>query len=353
MEFKDYYAVLGVSRNAQEKDIKLAYRKLARQYHPDLHPNDKAAEARFREINEAYEVLSDSEKRKKYDMFGQYWKGGQPFSNTAAPPGFETIFSNLGDLGVFFGGGGRSSHKRHKATGAFSDFFELLFGADRDLHSPFARSETEATIPRQDQEHEILLTLSEAGKGTKKNLELTIDEQCTSCQGKGGFWRSPAGRSLCVTCNGKGFVGRSKRIEVKIPAGVTIGSKIRIPGQTQGGGDLYLKIDIIPHEIFQVKGKDLYCDLLLPLPQAMLGGEVELPTLTSKVTITVPPETENGRIFRLARQGLPGISGSSPGDLYAKISVVLPKHLTPKERELFEELAKLRREPPKTVASSK
>lgn len=339
MDFKDYYKTLGVPRTASEKEIKLTYRKMARQYHPDLHPGDKTAETRFREINEAYEVLSDPEKRKKYDMFGQYWRGGQA-AGTSPPPGFETIFANLGDLGSVFGGGVGKGHKRSGA--AFSDFFELLFGGEGDLSG----WDSNARAPRQDQEHRIQLTLEEAGKGARKNIELTLDELCASCQGKGGFLRSSlSGRSLCVSCGGKGVIQRRKRIEVKIPAGVTAGSKIRIPGQLQGGGDLYLRVDLLPHHIFQVKGRDLRCELLLPLSQAMLGGEAELPTLFgNKVTITIPPETEHGKNLRLAGQGLPGLSGEHPGDMYAKISVVFPKHLSPKERELFKELAKLRKD---------
>lgn len=343
MDFKDYYKILGMPRTASEKEIKLTYRKMARQYHPDLHPGDKTAETRFREINEAYEVLSDPEKRKKYDMFGQYWRGGQA-AGTTPPPGFETIFANLGDLGSVFGGGVGKGHKRNSA--AFSDFFELLFGREGDLSS----WDTNARAPRQDQEHGIQLTLEEAGKGARKNIELTLDDPCAACQGKGGFWRNPPGRSLCVSCGGKGVVPRRKRIEVKIPAGVTASSKIRIPGQLQGGGDLYLRVGLLPHHIFQVKGRDLHCELLLPLSQAMLGGEAELPTLFGKVTITIPPETEHGKNLRLAGQGLPALSGEPTGDMYAKISVVFPKHLSPKEIELFKELAKLRKEQPRTVS---
>jgi len=325
MATKDYYAILGVSRNATEKEIKQAYRRLARKYHPDVNPGDKTAEAKFKEINEAHEVLSDAEKRKKYDRFGDQWqnaeqfaKAGQGFQSDFGKGGAYTTFDfgDLGDLGDIF-------------SGAFQGF---------GTGSGTARR---AARPRSI-EHPVDVTLEEAYQGTKRVIQLQAEESCTTCGGSGRV-----GRARCSTCGGSGRLLKPKRLEVKIPAGVGDGSKVRIAGQGSQGyggskGDLYLVVRVLPQQFFERKGDDLHTEVAIPLVTAMLGGEVAVPTLKGKVALKVPPETQNGKVFRLAEQGMPHLNDSSRGDLFAKVKVLLPTRLTPQERQLFEQLRNYR-----------
>jgi molecular chaperone DnaJ len=321
MPGKDYYATLGVGRSAPEKEIKQAYRRLARKYHPDVNPGDKAAEAKFKEINEAYEVLSDPEKRKKYDQYGDQWqyadqfaKAGQGAQWGAGKGGTYTTFDfgDLGDLGDIFGG-------------AFQGF-RTGSGAGR-------RSARAASM-----EHPVEVTLEEAYQGTKRVLQLQVEEPCSVCGGSGRV-----GRARCSNCGGSGRLLRPKRLEVKIPPGVGDGSKVRIAGQGGQGydgtkGDLFLVVKVLPHRIFERKGDDLHVEVPVPLVAAVLGGEVGVPTLKGNVALKVPPETQNGKVFRLAGQGMPHLNDSSRGDIFAKVKVMLPTQLTPQERQLFEQL---------------
>jgi molecular chaperone DnaJ len=321
MASRDYYAVLGVSRTATEKEIKQAYRRLARKYHPDVNPGDKTAEARFKEINEAHEVLSDPEKRKKYDRFGNQWQNAEQFAKAGQSAqwdfgkggGYTTYdFSDLGDLGDVFGG-------------IFQGF------------GTGAGSARRAARPRSI-EHPVDVTLEEAYQGTKRVIQLQAEEPCLTCGGTG-----KVGRTRCATCGGSGRLLKPRRIEVKIPAGVGDGSKVRIAGQGSQGydgskGDLYLVVRVLPHQVFERKGDDLHTEIAIPLATAMLGGEIAVPTLKGKVALKVPPETQNGKVFRLAGQGMPHVNDSSRGDLFAKVKVLLPTRLTPQERQLFEQL---------------
>jgi|DewCreStandDraft_1066081.scaffolds.fasta_scaffold02209_3 DnaJ-class molecular chaperone len=296
---RDYYEILGVPRNATEKEIRQAYRRLARKYHPDVNPGDKEAEQKFKEIQEAYEVLSDPEKRAKYDRYGHAWR--QAEQGFAGPtPDFETpgmgfdfrTFAEEFDLGSlfdrFFGGGGR---------------------AGRTTWAPPIRG--------QDIEQPVELSLEEAYHGTTRLIEVP----------------SPTG---------------ARRIEVRIPPGVTDGTRVRVAGEGGPGfaggprGDLYLVVSIRPHPLFERKGDDLYTEVAVPLYTAILGGEVPVQTLKGRVMLKIPPETQNGRVFRLAGLGMPRLHGSGHGDLYAKVRVVLPTNLTERERALFEELRRLR-----------
>ena len=321
MPGKDYYAILGVGRSASEKEIKQAYRRLARKHHPDVNPGNKAAEAKFKEINEAYEVLSDSEKRKKYDRYGDQWqyadqfaKAGQGAQWDVGKGGTYTTFDfgDLGDLGGIFGG-------------VFQGF---RTGSGAARHSAGARS----------MEHPVEVTLEEAYHGTKRVLQLQAEEPCSVCGGSGR-----AGRARCSNCGGSGRLLRPKRLEVKIPPGVADGSKVRIAGQGGQGydgakGDLYLVVKVLPHQVFERKGDNLHVEVPVPLVTAMLGGEVGVPALKGNVALKVPPETQNGKVFRLAGQGMPHLNDSSRGDIFAKVKVVMPTKLTPQERQLFEQL---------------
>ncbi len=293
MAFKDYYEILGVDRNATDAEIKKAYRKLARQYHPDINPGNKDAEARFKEINEAYEVLSDKEKRAKYDRFGRDW---QRYQN----------MPDFGDFGV--GGFG---------AGDFADIFETLFGGGRG-----GRSSVTYRTKGQDIEQSVDITLEEAFNGTQRTLQI---------QSSNGAMRS---------------------ITVKIPPGVDNGSRVRISGEGAPGmgggprGDLYLVINVLPHSRFERRGDDLYVRTPVDLYTMLLGGEVKVPVMGGKtVTLKVPAGTQNGKVMRISGQGMPRLRDPhTRGDMYVTLDVSLPASLSPRERELVEQLRALARQ---------
>lgn len=342
MEFKDYYKILGVPRDADEKTIKAAYRRLARKYHPDVNKGDPQAEEKFKEINEAYEVLKDPEKRAKYDQFGADWERYQQAAGAQAETTdfFEWLFGSRP--------GAESRYERRERAGqGFSDFFDLLFG---DLGETFGRTGTRERRrvrhrPQrgQDYEHPIEVTLREAYHGATRRLDVKVDERCPACGGSG-----LNGRGICMTCHGTGFVSRTKTLEVKIPPGVRDGSRIRIAGQggpgIDGGppGDLYLRVVLLPDPRFELDGDNLRTEVEVPLYTAVLGGEVVVPTLDRPVVLRIPPETQNGQVFRLRGKGMPSLKGDHRGDLLVRVKVVLPTKLTPEERQLFERLRALR-----------
>jgi len=325
MAGKDYYQILGVSRNASEKEIKQAYRRLARKHHPDLNPGDKSAEAKFKEINAAYEVLSNPEKRKKYDQFGEQWEYAEQFAKSG---GQERVRWDFGKGGTTFEYGDLSG---------FGDIFSSLFG-DSGIGS-------RVRGPRhgQDIESTIEVNLEEAYHGSTRVVQLQIEEPCTACGGTGRV-----GNRVCTICNGAGGKVNPKRLEVKIPAGVRDGSRIRIAGEGVPGraggkkGDLYLVAKVLPHKLFERKGDDLYTEVSVPLATIMLGGEVRLPTLKGNLSLKIPPETQNGRVFRMAGKGMPQLGDSKYGNMFAKVKVVLPTNLTEEEKKLFERLRSLR-----------
>jgi curved DNA-binding protein len=326
MEYKDYYKILGVERNADEKEIKKAYRRLARQFHPDMKPGDKAAEARFKEINEANEVLSDPEKRRKYDELGQNYQrwqqsggapGGFDWSQWAAnqprggqgrggqPGGPRVEYANVEDL---FGG-----------SGGFSDFFEAIFGGMAQQQAGGSRTRwasgaapSQAAPPR-DIEQEVEVTLEEAFQGTQRLMELD-----------------------------------GRRLEIKIPAGVKTGSRVRMAGEAlpagRGGtaGDIYLVIKVLPHPVFHREGDNLHCEVPVDMFTALLGGELRVPTLAGPVALRIPTATQSGRTFRLKGQGMPRLKSGERGDLLAKVRIMLPENLSDREQQLAREWAQLR-----------
>ena len=326
-ENKDYYKIMGVDKKASEKEIKKAYRKLARQYHPDVNQDNKEAEQKFKEVNEANEVLSDPEKRKKYDQFGPDWKhyeqwqqaggnnGGQPFDwssfnfsrSAGGNPGHEYHTLNEEDLEGLFGN-----------SGPFSGFSYNFSGAPNTGGSRQYRT---TSRPRrgQDMEQPVEVSLEEAYHGTKRVIEM------------------------------RDASGKMDRLEASIPAGVQDGSQVRLAGKgapgTSGGpaGDLYLSVRVLPHQLFERKGDNLHIKLNVLLITAVLGGEVQVPALNGKVMLSIPAETQNGRSFRLKGKGMPKLhKPEQTGDLYAEVKVVLPQQLSEKERELYKELAGLR-----------
>jgi len=335
MDFKDYYQVLGVKRDASDKEIRSAFRKLARQHHPDMNKDDKSAEARFKEVNEAHEVLSDPEKRKMYDQFGADWQRYQQAQ--AANPG-----GAAGDFSQWFSGqagrGGTRVEYRDFGDGEFSDFFDTLFGGGGMGRG---RSSSQPRPQRgEDQEYEVPITLEEADRGATRGLELQTPTLCATCGGQG-----IVEHRRCPSCGGVGTTMQSRRIEARIPAGVGEGSRIRLAGQGGPGylggpnGDLYLRVRLLPHERFEREGSDLRVTIDLPLYTAILGGETTIPSLGGKLALRIPAETQNGRIFRLRGKGLRrGTGDESRGDLLARVNVVLPSRLTDRERDLFTRL---------------
>ena len=328
MDYKDYYKVLGVSKSASSDDIKKAFRKLARKYHPDVNPGDKKAEEKFKEINEAYEVLSDPDKRNKYDTLGPNWQEQFGFRSAA---GRRTSAPASGFPGAAPG-----------FDSNFSEFFETLFG--RAGASGMRTREDPQRRAGENIEQPVEVTLQEAYTGGTRTYNIQSTETCAFCRGTGEV----AGKT-CANCNGQGQMTRSKRLQVKIPAGVESGSRIRVAGEGQPGtgggprGDLYLVITVKPDPLYERKGDDLSLDFEVDLVTAMLGGEAQvlLPD-GRKLALTIPPETQNGRVFRLAGKGMPRLRGDGSGNLFARVKVLLPMPLTEEERNLFEQLARIR-----------
>jgi len=333
VKFHDYYQTLGVARAATTDEIKKAYRKLARKFHPDVNPNDKSAEEKFKEISEAYEVLSDPEKRQRYDQLGANWKAGADFT---PPPGWrpsgagewDGVRVEYGDLRDIFGG-------RAGGGGGFSDFFETLFGARRGAArgAPFA-------MRGQDIEAEIEISLEDAHRGTSRTITIRYQEPCAACKGSGELNNKP-----CPTCHGAGVVTRPKTLDVAIPAGVREGSVIRLAGQGEPGsgnapsGDLLLRLRLIPHRLFSVTSEgDVQIDLPVAPWETALGARVSVPTLDGSVEMTIPAGAQGGQRLRLRAQGLNRRSGGR-GDEYVRLKIVTPTKPTQRERELFELLA--------------
>jgi curved DNA-binding protein len=321
MEFKDYYATLGVAKSASEKEIKQAFRRLARKLHPDVNPGDKAAEARFKDANEAYEVLGNPETRKKYDELGSNWKmyeqaqargGPNPFAGGRGPStgGFRTMTQE--EMEEMFGG---ESHP-------FSDFFTTFFGGGGGGAGGGTGGERQRRRAGRDVEHEMELTLEEASSGVTRRLEF---------QRRNGAPRS---------------------VDVRIPAGVAEGSRVRVSGEGEPGrnggpaGDLFLRVRLAPHAVFERKGQDLYVSVPVPVTTAVLGGQVNVPTLAgASARLKVPPLTQNGQVFRLRGYGMPSVGSTEKGNLFARIDARLPKTLSPQAREHYAALAQLGESP--------
>jgi DnaJ-class molecular chaperone len=332
MDFKDYYQTLGVSKTASEKEIKQAFRKLARKLHPDVNPGDKSAEAKFKEINEAYEVLGDPDKRKKYDELGANWRmyeqaqqqgqpwPGSPFGDAAGQGGAWTI--NMGG-----GSGGYRTMTEEEMQDLFgdqdpfSDFFKTFFGggAGAAREGGRARGRAPRSQKGRDIEHPVELTLEEAFHGATRRISIK----------QGGHARS---------------------VDVRIPPGVKDGSRVRAAGEGEAGsnggpaGDLYLRVQTRPHPVFERKGDDLNTIIAVPVTTAVLGGEAQVPTITGSVRLKIPETTQGGQVFRLKGHGMPVVGKpDTRGDLYATVDVQLPRSLTPEQRDHYERLAKLER----------
>lgn len=325
VKFKDYYEVLGVKRDASDEQIRQAYRKLARKYHPDVNPGDKVAEDKFKELNEANEVLSDPDKRKRYDQLGSNWKNGAEFT---PPPGWGRVNVQFDDLGSMFGGGG------------FSDFFETLFGGGRTAgEAEQRRRGTRSRAGRgQDAEAEMEISLEDAHGGGRHRITLQGTRPCSNCGGKG----TASGGVVCPVCRGAGSVLSPKTIDVNIPPAAREGSVIKVSKHGQAGatepGDLYIKLKIKPHPIFTVSGDDISVDVPISASEAVLGATIEVPTIDGKAEMKIPAGSQGGQRLRLRGQGL-NKRGGGRGDQYVRLKVVVPTHPTDREKELYRELS--------------
>lgn len=357
VQFKDYYSVLGVERTATDSEIKTAYRKMARKYHPDINRDDASTEDKFKEVNEAYEVLSDAEKRRMYDRFGEDWEryrdaGISPddVGSTAGGP-----YTSQQDFEKWFTGGGPSAPNGSwewserggysETNGRFSDFFNLLFGNEAPDAGARGRFNRPRPIRGDDIEVAARISLDEAAKGASRKLTLQAPAPCGTCNGTG-----IARGAMCPTCDGTGQASKSKTLEVRIPKGVKTGSRVRIAGQggmgSNGGpaGDIYLMIDVQNDSEFERTGDDLKTTVTIPLYTAILGGETVVKTLSGRVALTIPPVTQNGKVFRLRGKGMPksGANATGSGDLLVAVHVELPTDVSEEERRLFTELKNLR-----------
>ena len=326
---KNYYETLGLKKDSSQKEIKAAYRKLARKHHPDVNPGDKSAESRFREINRAFEVLSDAEKRSKYDRFGENWEHAEAFEKARAAQGarggHQTHTFDINDL---------LRRQAGRGGGGFGDAFENLFSGGR------ARGPARG----QNVEYAAEITLEEAYHGTARTLQLQRQDTCATCGGNGEI----AG-AVCHLCEGSGAVAHAKKLEVKIHAGAKDGTRVRLLGEGSAGmgggprGDLYVVVKVRPHARFERRGDDLIEEVSVPVEDAVLGGEIHVATIGGKrIAVTIPPLTQNGRTIRLTGLGMPKLDGKGHGDLLVKVRLVIPEQVTDEEIALFEQLKAIR-----------
>ncbi len=362
----DYYEVLGVQKNATADEIKSAYRKAAKKYHPDLNPNNPEAEAKFKEVNEAYEVLSDEQKRSKYDQFGHAafdpsMGGGQ--YDASGFGDFNDIFSS------FFGGGFSSGGRTRNGPVAGHDlrynltisFEEAAFGARKEILVPREENCEHCKGSGAKPGTEPTTCSACGGTGQMRVQQNTVFgafstvRTCDACHGTGKIVKDP-----CPECRGKGRVNKSQRIIVNVPAGIADGQTLNMRGEGEAGyrggpsGDLYVNIRVKPHKLFTRKGYDLHLDLNIPVTTAALGGEVEVPTLNGAIKYKVPEGTQPGTVFRLRDQGVTRLNTSAKGDLFVRANVQIPKKLNDEQRELFQKLAaSLGERPADTKAAKK
>jgi molecular chaperone DnaJ len=365
----DYYDLLGVDRKATAKDIRTAFRKLARKYHPDLNPGDKASEEKFKQLQEAYDILSDTKKRQMYDQYGFYSDNVPTGDYGPGPePGGENVNFDFGgfDFGGQPGGGGSSSS-------SFRDLFGQFFGGRRGGAAMEPEQE-----PGGDLEYQIEIDFWDAVRGSVKKLQITRMDTCDTCHGTGaigtpetcptcngtGSIQQTAGkmrfnvpctrcggtgklRTPCRVCGGEGRVRKTETIDVRIPIGVANGARVRVPGKGNVGtmgappGDLYLRVVVRPHDFFERRGNDLYTKVPVTVAEASLGAKVEVPTIDGRSLVRIPPGTNSGRTLRLKEKGVPHGKSGARGDQYVEIQVVVPEPTDERVRTLMKELEEL------------
>ncbi len=350
---EDYYKILGVERNASEAEIKKAYRRLAMKHHPDRNP-DKSAEAKFKEAKEAYEVLSDAQKRAAYDQFGH--AGVDPAAAAGGAGGFYSArgggnFADIfGDVfGDIFGGGGRGRGGAQVFRGA-----DLRYSLELSLEDAVRGTEVKIRVPAMEQcetckgsgakpgtSSTVCRTCGGHGQVRMQQGFFSIQQTCPNCHGSGKTISDP-----CPTCHGQGRVQHTKTLSVKVPAGVDEGDQIRLAGEGEAGenggpsGDLYVQVRLKPHALFKREQDDLYCEMPVSFATAVLGGELEVPTLDGRASIKIPAGTQSEKLFRLRGKGVRNVRNGQVGDLYCRISVETPVNLTAKQKELLQEFEK-------------
>lgn len=346
MAKRDYYEILGVERGASEQEIKKAYRRIAMKYHPDRNPDDKNAEDKFKEATEAYEVLSNEQKRGAYDQYGH--AGVDPNSGFGGGQGFGNFSDIFGDVfGDIFGGGGGGRRRGGPARGS-----DLQYNLQLDLEQAVRGDTVKITIPtlvncdpcdgsgaREGSTPTTCSTCGGVGQVRMQQGFFAVQQTCPSCQGRGKVISDP-----CQSCHGQGRVQEEKTLSVKVPPGVDTGDRIRLAGEGEAGaeggppGDLYVQIIVREHDIFQRDGKHLYCEVPISFVDAALGGELEVPTLDGRVKLKVPAETQTGKLFRVRGKGVTPVRGGGTGDLLCRVVVETPVKLNVRQKELLREL---------------
>src|SRR5262245_43868959 len=338
VEFKDYYAILGVDRSADDKTIKSAYRRLARKYHPDVAKGKDAGGEKFKEISEAYEVLSDPEKRRRYDTLGPDWQRYAQAGPTGQPGGVRMEYGDAGDFSDFFRTIFGDMGPRGGAGGGSINLEDLLGGGAG--HGRRAARGADVQV-------NVTISLEEAYNGARKAFAFDVEEVCATCRGAGHVGGKP-----CSTCHGSGWQQQRQDVDVKIPAGVRTGQKVRVAGEGGRGagarGDLYLVVTVAPHPQLERKGDDLHATVPITAPEAALGTSVDVPTLRGKVSMKIPPATSSARTFRLPGYGMPRLKGGGYGDELVSVRIVMPGDLTADEKALYEKLKALRSETPRS-----
>ncbi len=343
MSKRDYYEVLGVARNANDEELKKAYRRCAMKHHPDRNAGDTESLAKFKECKEAYEVLADGGKRRMYDQHGhaafEHGMGG----GGNAGPGFHDVGDIFGDIfGNIFGGGGRQQAPRRGADVGYMmelDLEEAVAGTEKRIEIPtLAGCEPCKGSGSADGKVETCTTCHGRGQVRMQRGPFAMQAPCPHCGGSGKAIANP-----CPNCDGAGRVEEDKTLSVKIPAGVDNGDRIRLSGEGEAGpagtppGDLYVEVRVRPHEIFERDGDDLHCEVPIRISQAALGDVVRVPTLGGEVELRIPAETQTGRVFRLRDKGVKSVRSRAPGDLYCKVAVETPVNLTAEQRTLLEQ----------------
>lgn len=344
MAKQDYYEILGVSKTAEEREIKKAYKRLAMKYHPDRNQGDKEAEAKFKEIKEAYEVLTDSQKRAAYDQYGHaaFEQGGMGGGGFGGGADFGDIFGDV--FGDIFGGG---RGRQRAARGA-----DLRYNMELTLEEAVRGVTKEIRIPTLEEcdvchgsgakpgtQPQTCPTCHGSGQVQMRQGFFAVQQTCPHCQGRGTLIKDP-----CNKCHGHGRVERSKKLSVKIPAGVDTGDRIRLAGEGEAGehgapaGDLYVQVQVKQHPIFEREGNNLYCEVPINFAMAALGGEIEVPTLDGRVKLKVPGETQTGKLFRMRGKGVKSVRGGAQGDLLCRVVVETPVGLNEKQKQLLQEL---------------